>query len=283
MTKQTPGISPHPNRRASNTAADWVRWWETWERAAQPVSDRLVQLGGVAAGQTVLDVASGLGEPAFTAARRVGRQGRVVATDRDPTMLDEAAKRAQEEGLSNTRFQVMDAAAPDLEIAFDAILCRWGFMFVPDLDGALRQLLALLKRAGRLATATWGAPEEVPVIQISASAITQLVPETDASVSSPPSFRLSDPAIMLSAMKRAGFTDLSSEELQIAFEFASAEEYTRFRRDMTTLDADLAQRNPPELIGAAWQAVTEAARGHADQEGRIRLRNTVLCFTGARS
>jgi enediyne biosynthesis protein CalE5 len=281
MTSSAEGLS-HQDRRASNTAADWTRWWDVWERAAQPVSDRLVQLGGVAAGHTVLDVASGLGEPAFTAAGRVGSRGRVVATDRAPPMLEEAAKRAREEGLTNIEFRVMDAASPNLEFAFDAILCRWGFMFVPDLEDSLCQLLALLKRGGRLAAATWGAPDEVPVIQTSASAIAQVAPLPNTAGDPPQSFRLSDPAVLLDAMERAGFTDLASEELRIPFEFASAEEYTQFRRDMTTLDAELAQHHPPARIEAAWQAVTAAARAYADQEGRVRFVNTAVCFVGSR-
>lgn len=153
-------------------------------------------------------------------------------------------------------------------------------MFVPDLEGSLRQLLALLKRGGRLAAATWGAPDEVPVIQTSASAVAQVAPLPNTAGNPPQSFRLSDPAILLGAMKRAGFTDICSEELRIPFEFASAEEYTQFRRDMTTLDEELAQHHPPKRIEAAWQAVTEAARASADQEGRVRFFNTAICFVG---
>lgn len=49
-------------------------------------------------------------------------------------------------------------------------------------------------------------------------------------------------------MKPAGFTGLSSEALRITFEFASANEYTRFRRDMTTSDSRMARHYPPDLM-----------------------------------
>jgi tRNA A58 N-methylase Trm61 len=74
-------------RRRNVAASGWARWWEVWERAAQPVSDRLVELAGITAGHSVLDLATGLGEPAITAARRVGPRGRIIATDCSPDML----------------------------------------------------------------------------------------------------------------------------------------------------------------------------------------------------
>ena len=270
--------------RWNSVAAGWVRWWDVWERAAQPVSDRLVELAGLASGHVVLDVACGLGEPAITAARRVGLHGRVIATDCAPAMLREAVWRADAAGLSNIEFREMDAERPDLEsVAFDAILCRWGFMFVPDLEGSLRRLLALLKPGGRLAAAAWGAPEAVPFLQTSARAVAEVAPLPDAAVSLLHPFRLSDSAVLIGAMERAGFAEVSREEVRVTFEFTSAQEYTRFRRDMMTLDAMLAAHHPPAVVEAAWQAVTEAAGAYADREGRVRFTNTAVCFSGSRS
>jgi cyclopropane fatty-acyl-phospholipid synthase-like methyltransferase len=54
-----------------NAAAGWHDWWETIERAAQKVSDKIVQLAEIQPGDRVLDIATGIGEPAVTAARRV--------------------------------------------------------------------------------------------------------------------------------------------------------------------------------------------------------------------
>ena len=198
-------------------------------------------------------------------------------------MLRAAATRAAAAGLSNIEFREMDAETPNLEdITLDAILCRWGFMFVPHLEGSLRGLMALLRPGGRLATCAWGSPDEVPLIQTSASAVAKVAPLPDGSTSPLHPFRLSDPAILIGAMKRAGFADTSWEELRVTFEFASPAEYTRFRRDMTTLDAMLAEHHPPDIIEAAWRAVTDAARAYAGDEGRVRFVNTVVCFSGRR-
>ena len=68
-------------RRDWTAAAEgWRKWWRHVEAMAGPVGDRLIQLAAVRAGHRVLDVATGIGEPAVTAARLVGPAGRVVGT-----------------------------------------------------------------------------------------------------------------------------------------------------------------------------------------------------------
>ncbi|MGC2491929.1 SAM-dependent methyltransferase, partial [Candidatus Binatus sp.] len=85
----------------NDSAEGWKRWWPTFERAAQTVNDRLVELAGVRAGNRVLDIATGSGEPALTAARAVGQSGRVVAVDMSPGMLAIARERIDAAGLTN--------------------------------------------------------------------------------------------------------------------------------------------------------------------------------------
>src|SRR5437867_6493704 len=69
----------------SDAATGWRRWWHKLE--ADVVTERLLELAEVKPGERVLDVATGIGEPALTAARRVGSEGQVVATDISPEML----------------------------------------------------------------------------------------------------------------------------------------------------------------------------------------------------
>ena len=69
-------------RRSWNEAAKgWREWSEFINWSTASVSERLVAMAGVAPGHRVLDVAAGYGEPSLAAARTVGAQGEVVATD----------------------------------------------------------------------------------------------------------------------------------------------------------------------------------------------------------
>src|SRR5437763_16460962 len=83
----------------SNVAQGWRRRWAAFEQGAQPLSDRMMKLAHVAPGQRVLDVATGIGEPAMTAARQVSPSGSVVAIDQAPQMLAVARERMQAAGI----------------------------------------------------------------------------------------------------------------------------------------------------------------------------------------
>src|SRR5688500_15240530 len=82
-----------------NAAAGWQAWWETIERGAQKVNDKIVELAEIKSGDRVLDIATGIGEPAVTAAKKVMPSGKVVATDISPQMLAIAQTRAKSLGL----------------------------------------------------------------------------------------------------------------------------------------------------------------------------------------
>lgn len=187
MSDQTPDdLKMKSQQKAAwnDTAEGWKRWWPTFERAAQIVNDRLVELAGVRAGSRVLDIATGSGEPALTAARAVGQSGRVVAVDMSPEMLAIARERIDAAGLRNVELVESDAEALKLDAnSFDAALCRWGLMFMPDLDGLVRGLHRALKPDGRFATAVWSVADKVPMCGLARDAIrriTGIVPPPNA-------------------------------------------------------------------------------------------------------
>src|SRR5271165_6032029 len=149
MSEQNPDdlkIKAQQKAAWDDSAEGWKRWWPTFERAAQIVNDRLVALANVRAGNRVLDIATGSGEPALTAARAVGQSGHVVAVDMSPAMLAIARERIDAAGLHNVDLVESDAESLRLDAnSFDAVLCRWGLMFMPDLDGVLRGIHRALK------------------------------------------------------------------------------------------------------------------------------------------
>src|SRR5918911_2535852 len=120
-----------------NAAAGWQSWWDTIERGAHKVSNELVELAELKPGDRVLDIATGIGEPAVTAARKVMPNGKVLAIDISPQMLAIAKTRAKSLGLDGImEFRESDGEKidlPDSTIAtkFDAIVSRWGLMFFP--------------------------------------------------------------------------------------------------------------------------------------------------------
>ncbi len=88
-------------------AIAWQKWWTIIEKNAQELSDRLVELSNIQPGSKVLDVATGIGEPAITAAKKMSNTGggHVLAIDLSSQMLSVAKQRASSCGLQNIEFR----------------------------------------------------------------------------------------------------------------------------------------------------------------------------------
>ncbi len=263
-------------------AAGWKKWWPLFERSAQHVSDRLVEMAAVQSGARVLDVATGNGEPALTAARRAGASGRVIATDQSPGMLAIARERAAALGIANVEFRQTDGEALAIaERDFDAIVCRWGLMFMPDVAGALRAMHGRLRVGGRIATAVWAAADKVPMISIGAQAVRRLAGLPPPPVDALGPLRLADESSMRSAFAEAGFKDITVERILVTFELESAADFMQFRCDVSAQFRMLLERQPAD-VRAKRRAVTDEARLFADASGRVRTVNETICYAATR-
>jgi SAM-dependent methyltransferase len=260
-------------------AAGWRKWWPVFEKAAQHVSDRLVELAEIKPGDRVLDIATGNGEPAVTAARRVGPAGRVVASDQSAGMLAIAAERAAALGMGNIDFRESDAESLSLsERDFDAVVCRWGFMFMPDLGAALSGIRSRMKPGARLATAVWSTPEKVPMITVGAAIVRKLanLPPPPPNALDP--LRLANTAILEGALTAANFKAVTIERLQVVFEFASAAAFTQFRCEVSAPFRALLERQTPALREQIINAVSEAAGVFTGADGKLRTSNETILF-----
>jgi enediyne biosynthesis protein CalE5 len=264
-------------------AEGWKRWWQTIERGMQPVSDRLVELAEIGPGQRVLDVATGIGEPAVTAARRVGLTGHVVATDISPQMLTIAAGRVAAEGLSNIEFVQADAETLDLpDSSFDAVLCRFGLMFLPDVESALRRIFELLVPGGRFAAAVWGPPEKVPMSSVPLGVIRRELQIPPPPPSAPGIFSLSDPTHLEELLRRAGFSQVDNEPMTVALEMSSADEFVRYRLDVAAPMRALLASETPERQNEIRQAITQAMQSYITADGTLRVENEAILAVGRR-
>ena len=83
------------NQRQSwdSVASGWQKWWKTIEIGAQKVSNRLVELAEIRTGLRVLDIATGIGEPAITAGKIVGKKGHMLLLQIYPHKCWQLAKK----------------------------------------------------------------------------------------------------------------------------------------------------------------------------------------------
>jgi ubiquinone/menaquinone biosynthesis C-methylase UbiE len=264
-------------------AAGWKKWWPLFERSAQHVSDRLVELAGVGPGALVLDIATGNGEPALTAARRVAPNGRVIATDQSPGMLAIARERAAELHIGNVEFREIDGEELNIpERDFDAIVCRWGLMFMPDVASALRGIHQRLRVGGRLATAVWSTADKMPLTSVGVEAVRKIaglpLPPPDALGP----LRLADESRMRAMLAEAGFKDVTVERIPVTFEVNSAADFAQFRVDVAAPFRVMLERQPADIRSKIIEAVVEGARAYAGTDGRVRTVNETICYGATR-
>ena len=116
-----------------------------------PLTQRLFERAGITSGMRVLDIGSGSGDVAFSAARLVAPRGSVIGVDRDSAQVAFAEQRARADGLTNVRFMVGDFREIELSPAVDAVVGRLVLMYAADPLDALRRALRNLKTGGVIA------------------------------------------------------------------------------------------------------------------------------------
>ena len=112
-------------------ASGWYAQREELWKASRPVSEWMLRKLDPRPGDTVLELAAGLADTGLMAARLVGESGLVIVTDFTPEMVAAARRRAEQLGVRNAEFRVLDAERMDLRTdSADGVLCRWAYMLM---------------------------------------------------------------------------------------------------------------------------------------------------------
>jgi SAM-dependent methyltransferase len=211
------------------------RWSPVLEAGLAPITAELLRLAAIREGMEVLDVATGVGEPALSAATAVGPSGHVVATDVSPAMLRHARDRAVARGIRNVEFRELDIEGLSLlDGPFDAALCRFGLMFVTDVEEGLRGIRGVLRDRGRFAAAVWASAPEVPLISLPRAALGKYVAMPPPPPDAQTPFRLADVDALTALMERAGFDEIRASRVRTTIGFASGEQYADAMTDIAS-------------------------------------------------
>lgn len=281
--QQDPDQFKENQRQSWDSVSDgWQKWWKTIENGAQNVSNRLVELAQIKAGDKILDIATGIGEPAITGAKQVGSNGHVMATDLSPQMLSIAKQRAASLGLENTmEFKEGDAEAIDLPpSSFNAVLCRWGLMFLPNLSGALSNIHKTLVPDGYLAAAVWATPDKVPFLGLAINTVRNETRAPPPPPGTPGPFSLADEDQFKNSLIKVGFKDVNTEHLEVILEFDSAEDYTQFQKEIAPPVIAMLANETKSRQEEIWNKVTDAAKKYSDENGHVNFSNEAVCIAG---
>jgi SAM-dependent methyltransferase len=269
------------HRNWDSAAVGWMEWSEFNDRADRHVSERLVELAGVQSGSRVLDVAAGYGEPALTAARKAGPEGRVVATDISAEMLAFGRERTAAAGLGNVEFLESDASSLDFPPAsFDAAVSRWGIIFEPDAETAAGRIRSFLEPGARIAIASWGEPGQVPFLSIPMRTTRELLDVPPPPAGTPGPLSRPTPAAIAGLLEGGGFSGVAVEQAEVTFEFDSPAHFTAYVRAISAPIRAMIEQHAGEAQEEAWDAITRAAADLGGGSGPLSLANVVLLASG---
>lgn len=229
-----------------DTVSAWRKWHKQIAEFTRGTTDALLAEADLQAGMRVLDLASGVGDPALRAAAAVGPTGRVVATDVGMGMMSLAAELAAQQNLRNIEFKEASAESlPFPDASFDAVTCRFGAMFFPDLQKALRECQRVLKPGGKITFIAWGVREQ-PFTTATVGVLLKFVHAPQVDPDAPSMFMFGVRRRFESALKEAGYSAVKEEHLSVPATWpGSVEEYwTQFTEVAAPFKPLLAQLSP---------------------------------------
>jgi len=256
MDQQLAEIRDQQKQSWNKFSSGWKKWDDLTMDFLKPMGDEIIRRLRPSGNDQVLDIAAGTGEPGLTIATMLTGNGRVVITDLSEGMLEVARENAEKRGIRNVEAIACDAnELPFKDGSFDAVSCRMGFMFFPDMLQAAKEMYRVLKPGGRLAAAVWAGPEKNFWITATMGTINKYVDVPPPPPNSPGMFRCAKDGFMEDLLQQAGFVNTAQQEV--------------------------AGKLKSKTTDAYWSFITEvaapvvAALGKADDDARKKIRSEV--------
>lgn len=263
--------------RWEQAAAGWRASSARFTAATMDVSQWLIDAISPQPGQRVLELAAGIGETGFLAAELIEPGGTLLSSDGAEAMLEHARARAAELGLRNVEFKPIDLEWIDARTAeFDAVLCRWGYMFALDRDAALRETRRVLRPGGRVALATWTEHERNPWSRVTREALYDAGLVDSMALTPPDPFSLSTPELLTELLEEAGFTDVVTDEVALSLPYADVADLFEQTKAMARPFHDLVATLDARQLADLTERLTATTAPYTAPDGTISLPGVAL-------
>jgi SAM-dependent methyltransferase len=228
--------------RWATVARGWEARADAFRRNTMPVSSWMVDAIAPQPGQSVLDLAAGIGDTGFLAAELIEPGGELITTDFVPEMLSAAQRRADKLKITNVRFRQMDANVPldQPAASLDAVVCRWGYMLFNDGEASLKDTRRVLKQDGTVALAAWTQAEDNRWSSAPGKILQDRGLVEPRPANGPGQFAWAREGAIAEHLENAGFVDYTVEAVDFAFTFADVDDWwvAQTQTSTDTADAD---------------------------------------------
>ncbi len=197
--------------------------------------------------QRILETAAGTGVVTQELNRALPG-AEIIATDLNPPMLEEAARRVSS---PNVRFQAADAQSlPFDDSSFDLVVCQFGVMFYPDKVRANAEARRVLREGGRYMLVIWDRIEHNLATMTAGRAVAELFPGEEMRFYERVPFKYHDVGQIEQDLLAAGFTDIEYETIELRSRATSAREAAIGLVQGTPVRSDIEAIDPSRLAEA---------------------------------
>ncbi|MEI8113322.1 MAG: class I SAM-dependent methyltransferase [Bacteroidia bacterium] len=234
MEQQSEQIREQQKASWNKFSYGWKKWDDLNMVFLKPMGDEIIHLINPKDSDIILDVAAGTGEPGLTIATML-TNGKVFITDLSASMLEIARENANRKGIKNIETQACDVCElPFADNTFDAISCRMGFMFFPDMLLAAKEMVRVLKPGGRIATAVWNVPDKNFWVTATMGIVNRNMDLPQPATGSPGMFRCAKPGFIVDLFLQAGLKNISEKEIIAKLNFSTTDIYWNMMTEVGT-------------------------------------------------
>jgi SAM-dependent methyltransferase len=258
--------------RWERQAAGWARQADSVQRFGMPVSTWLIDQLHLQPGHDVVDLAAGPGDTGFMAAELVRPGGKLTSSDASEGMVELARSRAAAQGVDNVEFKRLELEWLDLETASaDAVVCRWGLMFVADPGAALQEIRRVLRPGGRVALAVWDSPMLNPWATIPMMTVVELGHVEPPDPTAPGMFVLADRDRLQGLFESAGFTEILVDTVDVSRSGQGLDDYLTEMFDLNPILSELRERLDGPQLEEVKSKIIERAEPFVTPDGTLGL------------
>ncbi|TAJ99363.1 methyltransferase domain-containing protein [bacterium] len=237
-----------------------------WENVALQYHDAFARLTaqsigpllnavGAGRGMCLLDVASG---PGYVAATAAERGAKAVGVDFSTAMVAQARQR-----YPNIEFREGDAEAlPFPDESFDAVVMNFGLLHLGRPEKALAEMHRVLRSGGRAGFTVWAMPEETVGFGIVLRAIETYGNLNVSLPPGPPFFLFSDPQESQRALLSAGFATPHIVKISQVWRLSSPDALFEIMKEATVRTRGLLRAQSAQALHAIRTATREAVMAY---------------------
>lgn len=203
---------------------------------------------------SVLELACGTGILTRVLRNRLPAGAKLTATDLNEPMLQNAKGKFQNEGV---QWQQADACSlPFADRVFDAVLCQFGLMFVPDKLLAAREAHRVLKPGGVFLFNVWDSLEHNELSELAHRTIASCFEKDPPTFYQIP-FGYHDQAEIKRVLQEAGFREIQTEVVDKVSRAGRAEDAATGLVQGSPMALAIAERDPA-MLPVVREAVAKA-------------------------